>query len=159
MRNVFSWIRVLSMLFFLAALLFVYAYLPERVSLYSDQLGTPVYHVERGSFFYYVFGFFLLTNLMFFVFSKTLERIRVTSGSGVFPSELFKDKTMTWLEVLVSLINVFFVTSVAFIGVYNNPQTLKWASFSYLVYIGIFLIFVGILSFTYVLRFRRYQLS
>lgn len=159
MRNVFSWIRVVSMLFFLAALSLTYAYLPERVSLYSDSLGTPVYFIERGFFFYYAFGFFLFANLMFYVFSKMLDRVPVTAGTGIFNSDIFKDKAMTWLEVLVILINGFFVTSIAFIGVYNNPQTFEWANFSYLVYIGIFLMAVGIFSFLYVLRFRSYQLS
>ena len=159
MRNVFSWLRVVSMMFFLGALLLIYAYLPERVSLYSDNLGTPVYFVERGLFFYCAFGFFVLANLMFFVFNKMLDRVPVTGRKGFFTSDLFKEKTMIWLEIFVSLVNIFFVTSLVFLGVYNNPQTFHWANFSYLVYFGVFLILAGILSYGYVLRFRNYQLS
>lgn len=159
MRNVFSWLRVGSMMFFLGALLLIYAYLPERVSLYSDSLGTPVYFLDRGSFFYYAFGFFVAVNVLFFLFAKTLDRVPVTTGSGFFSSSIFKENTLVWLEVFVSLINVFFVTSLAFIGVYNNSQTFQWSNFSYLVYFGTFLVIAGILSFGFVLRFRNHQLS
>jgi hypothetical protein len=159
MKRVFSFIRIISLLFFLGGLLFVYAYLPENVSLYSDQLGTPIYFISKSQFFYYSFAFFLVVNLLLFVFGKMLDGVPVTEGRGLFSSEEFKNKTLIWLEVLISLINVFFVTGAAFIGVYNNRVNLDFNNFAYLVYLGTFLIFGWILSYGFVLRYRSYQPS
>lgn len=159
MRKVFSFVRVLSLLFLLGVLLFVYAYLPEKVSMYSDQLGTPIYYISKSEFFYYALGAFLVVNLMLFVFIKVLEALSVTNGSGLFSSEAFKDKTLIWVEGLISLINVFFVTGAVFIGVYNNQVTLDFMNFTYLVYLGTFLIIGWLVSYVFVLRYRNYQPS
>ncbi len=159
MKKAFSFIRILSLIFLLGGLLFVYAYLPENVSLYSDALGTQIYFISKGQFFYYSFAFFLIVNLLLFIFRNILNGMAVTPGRGFFSSEVFKDKTLVWVEVLVSLINVFFVLAAAFIGVYNHQADLDFHNFAYLVYLGTFLIFGWILSYVFVLRYRTHQPS
>ncbi len=159
MRRVVSFVRVLSLLFFLGALLFVYAYLPENVSLYSDNLGTPVYYIGKSQFFYYAFAFFIVVNLMLFIMIKVLAGVRVTPGKGLFSSEPFKENTLIWIEVLVSIINIFFTTGAAFIGIYNDRTAFELSNFTYLVYLGIILLIGWILSYVFVLRYRAYQPS
>jgi len=145
--------------FFLGNLLFVYAYLPENVSLYSDEFCTPIYFISKSQFFYYAFALALIVNLLLFVFSRVLEGAAVTDGRGIFPSHSFKDKTMVWFEGLISVINIFLSLGAAFIGVYNNQVDLDFNNFTYLVYLGVFLICAWILSYGFVLRYRTYQPS
>lgn len=146
-------------MFFLGALLLIYAYLPDNVSLYSDSAGTPVFYITRDAFFYYSFGLVLIVNLLLFVFTKVLDNVPVTPGKGIFSSASFKDSTIIWLEVLISVINLFFVIGGSFMAVYNNRVDLQLENFTYLVYLGVILLAAAILSYLFVLRYRKHQPS
>src|SRR5689334_11771319 len=60
----------LSMLAVLGNMLYVYASLPEQVSLGEE--GLEIYSVGRESFFYAAMCFIALGNLMVYLFSKKL---------------------------------------------------------------------------------------
>lgn len=157
MRKAFSFVRVASLIFFLIALLWVYAYLPEKVALYSNEMGNPMLYLPRSDFFYYLFAFFMLVNVMLFFLNRTLDNTPVTMGRGVFPNEVFKDKLLVWVEVLISFVNIFFAASVVFIGVFNNPTTFDLANFTYLSYVGNILMFGWLIYLFFILRYRKQQ--
>lgn len=89
----------------LAALLTVYASLPEDVSLF--QQGLQVVSLSREAFFYLALAIITLTNALVYV-TKTLNK---------------HDEGMrAWFHGLIVTINIFFVVTLFFVSAYNATE-------------------------------------
>ncbi len=129
-----------SILGVLAALLFVYASLPESVLVFSGD-SEPVY-LGRETFFYVALIAVTLINTM------------------VFPvSALFKKDVAlrTWFNFLVVVLNIFFIISLFVINSINSNEKFKFEEIGFLVYGSVILIAVWTVAWPVYFLIRKFS--
>ena len=99
---------VLTFLLFFAALVFCYAGLPERFSLYESA------NLARETFFYLALTVFVLVNLPALVLRRLLEALPV-SASLYARNEAFKERLIVWFGGFIVAINVCLITLVIYL--------------------------------------------
>lgn len=119
--KLFKAIWFLSMLTVLGNLMYVYAGLPEEVSL--NEGGT--FLIGRERLFYAAMGLIAMANVMVYLFSKTLT-----------PAEDFR----SWLHGLVVTLNIFFIIGMSFIGLYNSAEKFDFARIGFIIYSSVGLV-------------------
>src|SRR5687768_9146301 len=119
--KLFKAIWFLSMLSVLGNLMYVYAGLPEEVSLMEG--GTLL--IGREPLFYTAMGVIALANVMVYLFSKKLT-----------PREDFR----SWLHGLVITLNIFFIIGMSFIGLYNSAEKFDFARIGFIIYSSVGLV-------------------
>ena len=112
-------LNTLSIIFFMAILLLVYAYLPIMVDVNVEGLKD----IHKQTFFYYIVGGFVVVNII-------LRLIR-SLGAKHLPTE-----PQAWLSAIIFVINFNITLLVGFIGVWNNPTHIDPSSYGYLNYLG-----------------------
>lgn len=127
--KLFKAIWFLSMLAVFANLLYVYASLPEQVSLMEE--GVETYAIGREQLFYSTMFVIVLANVMVYLFSKTIA-----------PDEKFR----SWLHGLVITVNVFFIIGLSFISLYNSVEKFDFSRIGFIIYSSVILVVVWALS-------------
>ncbi|MFA0963758.1 hypothetical protein AB9P05_18270 [Roseivirga sp. BDSF3-8] len=137
MGKIVNMLWVISLIAFLGAFLVVYAYLPGEVAINSDAGGRGNQFVSKEMFFYGGIGFFMLTNIVLYLFSRLIhmEASRMNSnnrGSGLFH---FRNRLAVWIKGLTILINLFFITISLFIGIFNSTDNVGTMDYVLLIYL------------------------
>jgi hypothetical protein len=127
--KLFKAIWFLSMLAVMANLLYVYASLPEQVSLMEEGLKT--YAIGREQLFYSAMVVIVMANVMVYLFSKSIA-----------PDENFR----TWLHGLVITLNIFFIIGLSFISLYNSVEKFDFSRIGFIIYSSVVLVVVWALS-------------
>jgi hypothetical protein len=127
--KLFKAIWFLSMLAVFANLLYVYASLPEQVSLMEE--GVETYAIGREQLFYSAMVVIALANVMVYLFSKSIA-----------PDENFR----TWLHGLVITLNIFFIIGLSFISLYNSVEKFDFSRIGFIIYSSVILVVVWALS-------------
>lgn len=127
--KLFKAIWFLSMLAVFANLLYVYASLPEQVSLMEE--GVETYAIGREQLFYSAMVVIALANVMVYLFSKSIV-----------PDENFR----TWLHGLVITLNIFFIIGLGFISLYNSVEKFDFSRIGFIIYSSVILVVVWALS-------------
>jgi hypothetical protein len=122
--KVFKAVWFLSLLGVLGNLMYVYAGLPEQVSV-AEQAGATAYVMDKEALFYSALAFILILNLLVYLFSKSIT-----------PSESFR----TWLHGLVITLNIFFVVGFSFIGLYNSAEHFDYTRIGPIIYGSVILV-------------------
>lgn len=121
--KIFKAVWFFSLLATLALLLYVYASLPQEVTLLDrDQLIT----ISREVLFYTLLAIMAFVNVLVFV-----VRILFTEKQNDFK---------IWFYGFVIAINFFFVTVINFSGVYNSGERFDYRNIGFLIYASIGLI-------------------
>ena len=127
-----------SVLGALAALLYVYAALPEEVFLYKADLA--VQSVSKELLFYVVLGFLTIVNALVFAVSsayRTEEGLR------------------SWFNGLVVTLNIFFIVALFFINSSNSNERFDYTRIGFTIYSSVTLIAVWALSWPVIVLFRK----
>lgn len=127
--KLFKAIWFLSMLAVFANLLYVYASLPEQVSLMEE--GVETYAIGREQLFYSAMVVIAIANVMVYLFSKSIA-----------PDENFR----TWLHGLVITLNIFFIIGLSFISLYNSVEKFDFNRIGFIIYSSVILVIVWALS-------------
>ena len=154
MQKVVDISRFVSLVAFLGVLLFVYAYMPEKVGVAAGENDLPNEFIGKETFFYLSLGIFLATNMIFILGMKMMALFPV-SDTGFFRNIAFKQNIIQWFGGLGIMINLFFISVVAFLGFFNNADYYHISTFSVFAYVGQALIFIWIVLFFYLLSKRE----
>lgn len=127
--KLFKAIWFLSMLAVFANLLYVYASLPERVSLMEE--GVETFAIGREQLFYSAMVVIAIANVMVYLFSKSIA-----------PDENFR----IWLHGLVITLNIFFIIGLSFISLYNSVEKFDFSRIGFIIYSSVILVIVWALS-------------
>lgn len=122
--KVFKAVWFLSLLGVLGNLMYVYAGLPEQVSV-AEEGGATTYVMGKEALFYSALAFILVLNLLVYLFSKS-----------IMPSESFR----AWLHGLVITLNIFFVVGFSFIGLYNSAEHFDYTRIGPIIYGSVILV-------------------
>lgn len=152
MGKVVNMFWVISLIAFLGAFVAVYSFLPQEVAINSDAGGRANQFVTKEVFFYGGIGFFLMTNIVLYLFSHliNMEATRLQArGAGQSGLYTFRNKLAVWVKGLTILINLFFISLTLFIGVFNTSEvgTFDYVLLIYLVPVLItgWLIYLGVI--------------
>lgn len=116
--KVFKAVWFLSLLGVLGNLMYVYAGLPEQVSV-AEKGGATSYVMDKEALFYSALAFIVILNLLVYLFSKSIT-----------PDEGFR----AWLHGLVITLNIFFVVGFSFIGLYNSAEVYDFPRIGPIIY-------------------------
>ncbi|MEJ7647109.1 MAG: hypothetical protein WKF87_21095 [Chryseolinea sp.] len=123
--KIFKALWFLSMLAVLANLLFTYMSLPENVVIRDD--GEARIALPRDSFFYIMTALLAIVNVMVYFISRIFK----------------KDFDFrAWFHGLVITLNIFFIISMNFIGLFNSGERFDYKRIDFIIYgsLGLFLI-------------------
>ena len=152
MGKIVNMFWVISLIAFLGTFVAVYSFLPPEVAINSDAGGRANQFVTKEVFFYGGIGFFLLTNIVLYLFSNliNMEASRLEArGAGKTGLYTFRHKLGVWVKGLSILINLFFISLSLFIGVFNSSEvgTFDYVLLIYLVpvLIACWLVYLGVI--------------
>ncbi|HTE33479.1 MAG TPA: hypothetical protein VK666_24020 [Chryseolinea sp.] len=126
--KIFKAVWFLSMLAALADLLVTYASLPATVVIYDD--GIAPYALSRDNFFYMMTALMAVVNAMVFIATK------------VFKNDV---DFRTWFFGLVITLNIFFIITLNFVGLFNSGERFDYQRIDFIIYgsIGLFLVWAA----------------
>lgn len=129
-----------SALGLLAALLYVYAMLPEELIL--TQEGSDYIYGSREPFFYVVLVVITLINALVFLVSAVYEK---------------NTDLRTWFNGLITVLNIFFVMSLFLVGAMNSSEKFDYADIGFLMYGSVILIAVWAAAWPVFLVIRKFS--
>lgn len=153
MIKVTKLLYTLSIFVFLAMLLYVYAFLPDEIGVYFEVDGSASMILQRADFFYAALGLFVLTNGAILMYRK-LNRGYLNLGKTDFDDMSTAELIYHWLMGLSFVINVIYIFSIMFVGMYHNSEHFDITNYVALIYIGPVLLAGWIFWFIY-LQFSK----
>ncbi|MEP2024311.1 MAG: hypothetical protein ABJH98_07430 [Reichenbachiella sp.] len=153
MIKVTKLLYTLSILTFLTILLYVYAFLPNQFGVFFEPNGTASILIYRADFFYAALGLFVLTNGSILLYRK-MNRGHLNLDKSDFEDMSSAELVYHWLMGLSFVINVIYIFSIMFVGMYHNSEHFDIANYVALIYIGPVLLAGWIFWFIY-LQFSR----
>ncbi|MEK6780743.1 MAG: hypothetical protein AABY93_03500 [Bacteroidota bacterium] len=123
--KIFKAVWFFSLLATFVLLLYVYASLPQEVTLLE---GEKPISVSREFLFYTMLAVMAFVNVLVFV-----VRILFTEEQSDFK---------TWFYGFVIALNFFFITLINFSGVYNSGERFDYSNIGFLIYASIGLIII-----------------
>ncbi|WP_157716120.1 hypothetical protein [Roseivirga echinicomitans] len=154
MDKLVGFIRTLSYLTFLAALIWAYASLAGQVSYKFDGDGTAMEIVDKNTFFFASVIIFLVANIICVSFLKVLKKIKSSEEGAGIRNKGLKSDVITWVKGFAGILNIMFTTIVFFIG-YMNMNELKLDVLSVYIYIGPVLLIFWFFYLVKILSVRR----
>lgn len=143
MKNILSALRILTFLFFLAALVLSYSYMPGQVEAFSS--GSEVQSISKASFFYISIGIFMLINLVFTALAGLIDKAAYKEG-GFYRSMDHKQAISNWFKIENLLINALITFIVIFLAIFNNPESVDPAGYEWLIYLSLSLVALWLLQ-------------
>lgn len=153
MIKVVKLLYTLSIFTFLIVLLYVYAFLPDQIGVFFDAGGNETISMHRADFFYSALGLFVLTNGSILLFRR-MNRGQLNLGKTDFDDMTSAEMIYHWLNGLSFVINVIYIFSIMFVGMYHNSEHFDITNYVSLIYIGPVLLAGWIFWFIY-LQFSK----
>lgn len=149
MHKIFKLLSRITVFIFLGILLYVYAFLPEVVSLYLNKSASGVLEIGKELFFYVSLGVFIVSTLILSYLKKSLSLIPVNTSYSTM-SVAKKSHLRTWANSLSVVFNLFFIFTVSFVGLFHNDEHFNISYFAVIIYIGPFLMLASIFYLIYI---------
>jgi hypothetical protein len=131
---------LISVLGLLAALLYVYAGLPEQMILMAQ--GSDFVYGSRETFFYLFLVAITVINALAFVVGSLYS----------------KDRALRiWFNMLLVILNIFFVISLLFLGALNSSERVNFEKIGITVYVSVGLIAVWAVAWPIFAMFRKFS--
>jgi hypothetical protein len=157
MSRIIKFIWFLSVVVFLAMLLWVYAYLPNRVGIMADHEGIADTFVSKGNFFYLALGIFLLVNGALFVMRRLLAPgdFSTPKAPALAARVGMRADLADWMLGFATALNLFFILTMSYLSVFNNPDGGNINFYGVLVITGPLLIALMLLVLVYLFLKKR----
>ena len=139
--KVFRSVWFVSVLTALAALLYVYAGLPEEVII-QEEAGERILLLSREVLFYVVLAFLALVNVLVYIIAKLFKH-----------DESFR----AWFHGLIITLNVFFMVALFLINVYNSNERFDYNRIGFVIYGSVGLVVVWAVAWPFYNLFRKFS--
>ena len=127
--KLFRGLWFLSVLIVFIDLLYVYASLPEEVTIQDESNGLIL--MNREVLFYVLLAAIIVVNVLVYLIGK------------MFPRE---ENFRAWFHGLIVTINVFFVVAFSHLALYNSAEEFDYSQIGFIIYGSIGLIILWALS-------------
>lgn len=148
MQRIFKFVSGASVVIFMGMLLYVYAFLPEKVGLYYDANEIALWTMGKTNVFYTFLGVFIFVNLITSLLSRSIGIVPV-DPAGFIKTEYFKYNLHLWSAGLSFILNLTIIFAIIFIGLYHNDEHFNISYFSFLIYVGPILLTIWIFVLLY----------
>ncbi len=150
--RIVKFIWLVSVVVFLAMLLWIYAYLPNRVGVMADYEGVADTFLSKGNFFYLAIGLFLLVNGSLFIMRRLLAPDTYAPRNA---KTGLRADLADWMLGFAASLNVFFILSMTYLSIFNNQDGGDSSLFGSLVMVGPVLIALMLLVLVYLFFKKR----
>jgi len=141
--RVASFLKLLSMLMVLGSLMYMYAYVNDRMDFLNHSQGWLM-NVSKSYFFYGALGVFAVFNLSLNVglsIYKSAEGYH--ENSLLFRNKLQKDRIIMWFTYLLAAINLLITCSIIYVAFVRINEVNNQMDYIYIPGFGL-LILIGI---------------
>ena len=135
MDKLVGFIRTVSYLIFLGALIWAYASMAADVTYRFDGDASAMEIIDKNTFFFASIGIFLIANIICVFFLNTLKKIKSTEDGQGMRNRSLKLEVITWVKGFAGILNIMFTTFVFFLG-FMNMNELKMNVLSFYIYVG-----------------------
>ncbi|HEY0654238.1 MAG TPA: hypothetical protein VGD65_13960 [Chryseosolibacter sp.] len=115
--KIFRAVWFLSVVAVFARLLFGYAGWQEELVI-QETAGEQLL-IGKEALFYVSVGVIVLVNVIVYVFGKLYRE---------------REDLRSWIHVLVTAINIFFIVGISLIGLYNSYEKFDYARINFIIY-------------------------
>lgn len=158
MGKVVNIVYFLSLVLFLIMLTFVYANLPNQVGVSIDKRGLPDYFVGRENFFYLALLAGVITNVLCWSLSRFMKLLpvrRSLNKPAFFNNTSIKYAVVNWVKGFGAVLNFAIITTIAYLGAFNNADTFSGISYDGFLYVGPILIVVWLAVLIFLMVSRK----
>jgi hypothetical protein len=138
--KVFRGVWFISFLAVVANLMWVYVELPQDVVL--QEQDTKLITLNKEVLFYSWMALVGIVNVLVYVLNKKLV-----------PNEAFR----SWFTGLIILLNIFFIISLSYIGLYNSSEKFDFIRAGAILYLAIGLLGVWVTSWPVIVLIRKFS--
>lgn len=156
MSRLVKYMWFLSVLALLGSLLWIYASLPAEVGVLADNRGEASEFLAKNQFFYLVFGFCALVNIILFGLRNMLISHSQSFANKINPSRLSLQLSLSnWMLAFASSLNVFFILALVYLSAFNSTENIDLGTYGVLVYAGPVIVGCVLLSLIFVFVKKR----
>ena len=137
--KIFKAIWFLSVLALFARLLFAYAGWQDELVIQEDA-GERLL-IGKEALFYALTITIVLINVVVYIFGRLFMN---------------QEQLRTWIHLLITSINIFFIVAISLIGVYNSYEKFDYQSINFIVYGSIGLIVLVALAWPVYTFFQKF---
>lgn len=145
MNKFLKFFTLVSIILFLVALLFVYAFLPDPLGLIFNEDGLPIQEMPKNTFFYSTLFLFVIIQIILILFKN----------GRLFKIKLKREYLISWFQGFHLSINLFIILMLTFIGLANNAVDYSYSSIQFINYLAPLLVLVWILMLPIFLLVRK----
>jgi hypothetical protein len=127
--KIFKAIWFLSVLAVLVRLLFGYAGWQDELVI-QEKAGEQLL-INKEVLFYVLTLVLVLINVVVYIFGKLFKQ---------------QEHLRTWIHILITSINIFFIVAISLIGVYNSYEKFDYQSIEFIIYGSVALIILVALA-------------
>lgn len=127
----------LSIGVFTIVFMYIYAYLGTRVGLNYNEYGQITSTISKDEYFYYGIALFLVLNMVLWTIGKLFLKNKLGEDDWLLD---FKGQVRAWLIGFAGVINIFFLTVLAYILFVNNEDGIIAHKYGGIVYVGLIFI-------------------
>ena len=128
----------LSLLGALAALLLIYASLPEQVVV--QQENAKLVSLPRDTVFYLSLALMTLGNVLVYIIAKVYQK-----------NEAFR----TWFYGFVVTLNIFFIVALNLLNLFNNAEKFDYKRIDFVIYGSVVLVILWALTWPFYILYRK----
>jgi hypothetical protein len=139
--KIFKAVWFVTVFAFVVVLMYIYAGLPEEVEVM--QAGNMYMLLGRESFFYVYLGIAALANFLIYSYYSISKKTA-------------EDNLLSWTMGLGILLNLFFIVSMNFIGLYNSLDNIEYRFSGTLLFVAVALLSIWLISWPLYSIFRKY---
>jgi hypothetical protein len=142
--------RILTLVIFLASLIYAYAAIPSDVDFGGELLfGSIPSKVNKASFFFGMLVLCMGVNLLIMAIVRNYKRKWEVASKG---SPINLGTLPAWFYGMAGWLNLFFVLGVFYIGFTNSAEEINISNYSLVLYALPILIFLWLLYLPFLLR-------
>lgn len=113
--------HLISVLLFIVIFMYIYAALPELVTVEMDAGGNALKQIGRDTFFYIGIGAFVVLNVLLVFPAKMIENNSTLNIRRLFPKgDPFRSNMLAWIYSFVGIINISIVILAVYIHGLNG---------------------------------------
>lgn len=135
MEKFIGFFRSVSYLFFLAALLWSYAYMVGQVD-YGLGLEGEAPMIDRNVYFFSAIVIFLFVNLSITWFLKSLKKIKTSEEGKGLRNYSLKQDLLVWFKGFGGLVNLALSLMMFFVGLMNLSESRDAFTLNFYIYLG-----------------------
>lgn len=128
----------LSLLGALAALLVIYAGLPEQVVVQQNE--AKLLSLPRDTVFYIALAVMTIANVLVYITAKAYAK-----------NEAFR----TWFYIFVATLNIFFVVALNLLNLFNSVERFDYQRIDFIIYGSVILVVLWAITWPFYLLYRK----